>query len=393
MKEYNKFTRELFDQGYSFERYPDYARLPNAHCDRQLFDILGGFEFQNWYLNQKVYQTGCGLLCKGNHFSSGYMSYGGIDWKPENDNPVISCPYRRDTCFLRHPLLDEVSGGGLAKFSQCDCREAFVPYHYERSIERVQDEEEHLIREKYEQFKIQKKNHVCYWHSHYNYWTGQWQQSYDPIICAKECQNIGGTCDLKHTPISDKRGNVFYDVKITSIRHDGTLFDGQTDITVRKGCRFLETGTSITICEDIVRHCGKKILQKEQDRRHKEILFHGQIVEVSNIRAERRESRDLMQDLQDIKDGITVVHASDMEKHEKEAKRARRNEAKASKKEKLRKKIIQTGLENMDSYSLDYRHAVKWFDEQELENLKERRVLFLEEEKKKPIQMSLFEAS
>lgn len=83
MKEYNLFTKALFEQGYSFEHYPEYARLPNPHCDRHLFDVLGGFDYAGWYRNQKVYATGCGLLYQGTSFSCGYMSYQGIDWKPE----------------------------------------------------------------------------------------------------------------------------------------------------------------------------------------------------------------------------------------------------------------------------------------------------------------------
>ena len=83
MKEYNLFTQKLFEQGYTFEHYPGYAKMPNPVCDRKLFDIMGGFRYENWYQNQKVYSTGCGLLCRGSDFSNGYMSYMGIDWKPE----------------------------------------------------------------------------------------------------------------------------------------------------------------------------------------------------------------------------------------------------------------------------------------------------------------------
>ena len=120
MKEYNLFTQKLFEQGYTFEHYPGYAKMPNPVCDRKLFDIMGGFQYENWYQNQKVYSTGCGLLCRGSDFSNGYMSYMGIDWKPENNNPVILCPYKKEQCTLRSPLLDHVEGGGICKISQCD---------------------------------------------------------------------------------------------------------------------------------------------------------------------------------------------------------------------------------------------------------------------------------
>ena len=139
----------------------------------------------------------------------------GIDWKPENNNPVISCPYKKEQCTLRSPLLDHVEGGGICKISQCDCHEVDVPYEYEYSRDRVWDERHKRIWEKYEELKRQKKGHVCYWQASYNEWTEQWEQRYDPMECARMCLNTGGICDLKHTPISKKRGNVFYDVKIT----------------------------------------------------------------------------------------------------------------------------------------------------------------------------------
>ena len=68
MKEYNLFTQKLFEQGYTFEHYPGYAKMPNPVCDRKLFDIMGGFQYENWYQNQKVYSTGCGL-CAGGRIS------------------------------------------------------------------------------------------------------------------------------------------------------------------------------------------------------------------------------------------------------------------------------------------------------------------------------------
>ena len=167
MREYNRFTKKLFEQGYTFENYPAYARMPNPVCDRKLFDIMGGFRYENWYQNQKVYSTGCGLLCRGSDFSNGYMSYMGIDWKPENNNPVISCPYKKEQCTLRSPLLDHIEGGGICKISQCDCHEVDVPYEYEYSRDRVRDERHKRIREEYEELKRQKKGHVCYWQASY----------------------------------------------------------------------------------------------------------------------------------------------------------------------------------------------------------------------------------
>lgn len=391
MKGYNLFTQDLFSQGYSFENYPDCAKLPHNGCDRHLFDILGGFEYEKHYLYEKVYATGCGLLCKGSEFSCGYMSYAGIDWKPENNNPVVCCPYRTNRCPLRHPLLDQVNGGALCKISQCDCHEVHLPYDYEQSIQKVHDEQNRLIRQQYKKFCEKKQNHVCHWHTHYNYWTKEWQQTYDPVICAKMCQNIGGICDLRHTPISKKRGNVFYDLKITKIRHDDTFFNGQEEISIQKGCRFLDTGTSITICENIAQYGKSHIIYKATNRYSRETLIDGWKLEVLNIRAEQRESRDLLQDLQDIRDGITVTHASDQIKQSKEAKRQRRLDRKEKRERLLAQKIVQNGWNNIAPHSADYFHAIKWFGDEKILELENHHQEYLAAKQNEPKQLNLFE--
>lgn len=390
MREYNLFTKKLFERGCTFEDYPAYAKMPNPVCDRRLFDVLGGFEYENWYLRQKVYSTGCGLLCRGSDFSNGYMSYMGIDWKPENNNPVISCPYKKEHCVLRNPLLDHVEGGGTCKISQCDCHEVDVAYDYEHSKDQVWDERHKKIQEKFEELKRRKKNHVCYWQTSYNEWTESWEQGYDPVECARRCLNVGGICDLTHTPISKKRGNVFYDVKITKIRHDGTLFDGQREVSIQKGCRFLETGKSMTICENIVRYGKNYIISHEQMKYHSEMFLYGWKVEVQNIRAEQRESRDLLQDLQDIREGITIIHVSDQEKRNKELKKQNRAEQKRKREKRLEQKIVKNGWDSLELYSLDYHHAIKWFGQEKIEALEKRHQKYLEDEKNKPQQMSMF---
>lgn len=391
MGEYNLFTQNLFSQGYTFENYPDYAALPNSWCDRRLFDIMNGFRYTSDYLKQKVYATGCGLLCRGWEFGNGYTSYGGIDWMPENDNPLIACPYKKEHCSLRHPLMDRVWGGAALKISHCNCHEVPVPYNYEKSVKKVSDEREREIQRKYEMFCMQKNYHICRWHCSYDEWEEEWRQFYRPLDCARCCLNIGGTCDLKHTPISEKKGNVYYDVKITKVRHDDTLFNGQEEVSIRKGCRLLEKRTSMTICENIVRYGAGEIQEIEEGRYHAERFLFGWKVEVLNVRAEQRESRDLMQDLQDIRDGITVIHASDQVKQKKEEKRKRRSERMAKREKRLEQLIIRDGLDSLATCSLDYRHALKWFGKERLKALEKQHQEYLEAERNKPQQMSLFE--
>ena len=51
---------------------------------------------------------------------------------------------------------------------------------------------------------------------------------------------------------------------------------------------------------------------KEHEKRCKVTTYHGRYFsfEIQNVRAERRESRDLMQDLEDIRNGIQIVEDS-----------------------------------------------------------------------------------
>ena len=121
---------------------------------------------------------------------------------------------------------------------------------------------------------------------------------------------------------------------------------------------------------------------------HSEIFIYGWNVEVLNIRAEHRESRDLLQDLQDIREGITIVHASDQEKRNKELKRQNRAKQKEKREKRLEQKIVQNGWE---PFSLDYHHALKWFGQEKIKALEKRHQKYVEEERNKPQQMSLFE--
>ena len=145
------------------------------------------------------------------------------------------------------------------------------------------------------------------------------------------------------------------------------------------------------ICENIVRYGRKQIISYEHTKYHSEMFVYGWKVEVLNIRAEQRESRDLLQDLQDIREGITIVHASDQEKRNKELKKQNRAKQKEKREKRLEQKIVQNGWDSLDPFSLDYHHALKWFGQEKIEVLERRHQKYQEEERNKPQQMSLFE--
>lgn len=98
-----------------------------------------------------------------------------------------------------------------------------------------------------------------------------------------------------------------------------------------------------------------------------------------------------MQDLQDIRDGIEISHASDNEKQKKEAKKEKRKLAKQKNIERLEKKIIEVGYENLVEYSVDRVHADKWLTPERLEELEQIRKQKINEEQEKPVQLSLFD--
>lgn len=390
MREYNLLTQRILAEGYTAENYPDYVRLPTSRWGKDpLQNLQDGFEYTPEYRKQMVFKTGCGLLVKGDHFT-GSMGYMGITWIPENDNPVICCPYRKDKCEKRDPILGGPTGGGPAKLFQCDCHQTSESYVYEKSIEKVRDDESREIKQKYDEFVKSKNGHVCHWHARYDYWTGEWSQNYDPMTCARMCMNAGKTCDLTHKLVSKKKGNVFYDVKMSYVRHDGTLFDGQEVVKINKGVRLFETAKSMTICGAMAER-KKEIQKKEEMNYYWEIRFRGWKVEVLNIRAEQRESRDLMQDLQDIQEGIQIIHASDVEKSVKAAKKEQRQQARQKKIQRLEKKILEAGYHNLPEYSLDRIHADKWLGEERIDELEYLRRQRLKEESEKPVQISLFD--
>ncbi len=390
-KEYNLLTKRLLSEGYTKDKHPDYVEVCKSAWGKELWqNLAGGFKYTREYLSKMVFKTGCGLLVKGIRFATGSLSYMGIDWIPENNNPVIACPYRKKNCNLRNSVLGGMDGGTV-RMLKCDCRQTNEPYSYEQSIDKIHDDENREIRRKYDAFSERVKGHVCYWHMRYNDCTGEWQQRYDPLECAKMCQNVGGVCSLTHKPVSRKRGNVFYDVRTSHIRRDGTLFDGEEVIRIEKGIRLFDTGKSMTICEQAEKRCKEHIYSREKDRYHAEIFLYGWRVEVLNIRAEQRESRDLMQDLQDIRDGIKVTHASDVQKNQKEEKKRRRQQAQEKRKKKLEKKLLEVGYYNLEEYSLDRIHADKWLGEERIEELEQMREQKMKEEQNLPVQISLFD--
>lgn len=323
------FNKNLIAQGYTIDFPPEHAVWE-----------YDGFTYTVEALQKMVFETPCGMLLKGSHCANGYMSYMGIDWRPENNNPVVHCPLENTGCNKNHPLLRDL------RLSMCACHQTDRPYQYEYSIDKVWDVRHAMEERKFQAFAARKKGRVCRTHMRYLDQVDDWVLTYDPIECAQ--RGCTGFCQLRNIQLDDKRGNVFYDLQITRIRHDDSIFDGEHMVSVVKGKKFLNRSVSLSICKEIVKRCVNQIQQYETMQHHSELFFHPDMrIEVQNVRAERRESRDILQDLQDIRDGIAVVHASDAQKAAKEQKRLRREVAAERRHNRILKMAKQDGLDSL----------------------------------------------
>lgn len=114
--------------------------------------------------------------------------------------------------------------------------------------------------------------------------------------------------------------------------------------------------------------------------------YHGRefSVEIMNIRAEQKVSRDLMQDLQDIKDGIHISYDADLQAADTKRKTEKRETARRRKVARIEKRIVEAGYDSL-SKSEQIR-AEKLIGSDRIDELESER-----KEQIKPVQMSLFD--
>ena len=397
-KEYNELTKTLLSAGYNAKLYPkDMVRIASHSCFNHqdpLNNFYGGFEYNKAYSNSFVYQTGCGLFVLGQNVLSG-LSCNGKEWSRENFNPVIRCPYDKPDCPANDPLLHGTTGGGLCIQCWCACHPTDIPYDYDNSFEKAEHDRQAEKKRKYQEYSDAHHGRVCPNHMYYDERTREWNLRYDPGDCAR--LKCSGMCPILGKELDRKKGNVFYDIKVTARRYDldGTLFEGQVDTTVTKGIRKFKQPVSMDICRNYVKLCQEDLVRSVMlNDYHSELFFAKYYnrqfnVEVLNIRAEQRESRDLAQDMEDIRNGIKIQHASDKEKRQKAEKSERRNKAKQDKIKRLERKLLTVGYYNLESHSLDRIHADKWLGKQRIEELETLRLQQKQEKQIVPQQLSI----
>ena len=395
MEEKQKFRQNLLTQGlltagYTVDNHPDYVVLKdNYGGGKSLDNYHGGFSFERKWIREQTFRTPCGLLCRGQQCHSG-LGYMGIDWIFENDMATVCCPYEKPDCTLKHEYLQK----NKAIRFWCEVHMTAEEYRYEGSVEELQKLHEREIREKEEEFIRQRDGRACREHMTFDRDTQEWQMRYDPYQCGQ--RRCGGMCPIQGHELDKKKGNVFYDLRIRRQRADldGTLFEGQVDTSITRGRKLFSHPVSMDICRACVKLCRDRIEWKVRMEYSSE-LFHAErygkefTIEVLDIRAERRESRDLMQDLEDIRSGIRVVHASDMEKLAAEAKKERREKTHEAAVKRLEKKLLEEGYGNLKEFSLDRRHADRWLGEERIAQLERQRQELEKERREQPVQISL----
>ena len=342
MKEVNELTRRLLAEGWKPEDTP-----PGT---LEYKDYYGGWTYTGEAIRNMVWETPCGLLADGRHFMNGYMSYQGVDWRPENGNPVLCCPvFPSVPCPLRDPLL-RTQGYTLHSDDvvyQCACHQTDRPYTYEGSVDEVHDRVWKEAAELWEVFKAQHIGRVCRQQSHYGRTTKTWKSFYDPVDCANlDCCSY---CDVLVKELDTHKGNVFYDVRKSWIFKGEGFLPDQQKVMVEKGCKLLGSTVSLTLCEAIVKYGRHRVEERVRSRFHRELFFDKSLkIEVINLRAARVDKRDILQDLQDVANGIEVVHAADTLKAAKEQKRARREAAKARRIRKAEAMVLAHGWDALE---------------------------------------------
>lgn len=398
MAEYNELTKKLLREGYTVENYPRHVRIAGGRLpgDNPLNNIYGGFEYMRWYADEIVYQTGCGKYIKGSSVIN-EMGCMGVTWSHENSNPVFRCPYDIPECPNNDSRLHGTSGGGLLIQNYCVCHPAVTPYEYENSIEKAEKERQDEKKRKYEEYLESHNGRVCRNHMYYDERTREWNQRYEPSVCATLCQNEKGYCPILGKTLSKKKGNVYYDIKTSGIyqtQKQGqiSIIDGKPWTHIQKGVRYFDLPHSMDICEAFIKVQKEEITRKyEANHAPERMMDETWNFEIQNIRAEARPSRDLLQDLEDIKNGISISYDNELEKESAKRKKEQRAAARQKKIERLEKTLIKTGYENLEEYSLDKVHADKWLSRARIQELEDMRQQKIAAKERQPVQMNILD--
>lgn len=124
--ELNDLTRRLYAQGYTREHHPDTVYWSDWQNFGYKWETMLGF----------TWEAPCGLQIQGSSdvgrgFNNGDCWFQNVWYCPENDNPLLRCPYQRKGCEhipQGFPLI------------MCPCHQTDRPYDYGHSVEKIETE-------------------------------------------------------------------------------------------------------------------------------------------------------------------------------------------------------------------------------------------------------------
>lgn len=307
----NKLTRQLYAMGYTREKCPNTVYWSDWQNFGYTWETMLGF----------TWETPCGLLIEGQSNAGRTVAisdifYQDIRYCPENDNPLILCPYQRKNCqYVSQPM----------KFLMCPCHQTRKPYDYAHSVEKIEAEHEQAAKSHRQYMEIASGSRcVCVIGN--NGVQGGFQRiKYDVNDCIMVgCRNP--VCVIRKQARDLSRVNIFYDLRRTWITRIGFLEEKK--VTITKGLKAFDEAIARTDAEIWIKSMERKrnpltsssIIERPKltplDRSYEHsskyhqrrgvydyFEFH---YEVENIRIARSDHRDLLQDLQDIANGIQV---------------------------------------------------------------------------------------
>ena len=330
--EQNKLTQALYAAGYTKERHPDYV------C----WDNWQGFVYKRDYLAQVTWETPCGLLISGQSemgigLTEGDVSFQGIWYCPENNNPMILCPYHRKDCH-------HIPKGFPTP--HCPCRRSGRAYQYEDSAEKAAEE---LTREKKRRYMELTQGAYCACVVGDNdHGSTAVKIQYDVEKCIRsDCRNP--FCVARQQERDLRRANVYYDIRRVWITRTGFLRERKETVTrgkkvFPKPVAWADAEVWLSENKDSFVPLQSKStaykpgmagelhtqdgLQRPLSQYVDQDCIHYQY-HVENIRIAAREHRDLLRDQMESEHGVEVVYVSDENRATVEKKRAEKRKRQA----------------------------------------------------------------
>ncbi len=356
----NDLTKRLLDDGYTPDHMPDYAQWCSGEaCYKQS------------YIRTLTYETPCGLLVRGaDSGSSGYACIGGVEFRHENGNPSIPCPYipSRQDCKLRHEALQNSYVRGFP--AQCNLRQTDKPWSDDLDIVNVRKRQQTLDERRQKDgmralAKEVRKSGVGFCPNH-SRWDREKQEAfylydYSPYQCSY-CQFTQRPCLRCGMDDQGKKGNVLVDVRERFVIPAVGLLPESFSESITKGIWLFSKPMRLAVCHMSMQNT-EWVRGKIEGRREYYVNLYfsehhgtGYTLGIENVRvieSGKKDARDLMTDLAAIRDGQTVIHDSDRQA----AAKAKKAEGKAKRKnDKVRKyeRIVASGEWNqLEDYQYD----------------------------------------